>query len=116
MGGSSGAYTHSQGLPSVRSHVADYISNRDGFPADPKNIFLTAGASPGVQMVIQSIILNSLTGIMIPIPQYPLYTASIALYGGTSVKYYLDESNGWAMSLKSLQDAIKGARKGICKH
>ena len=37
--------------------------------------------------------------IMIPIPQYPLYTASISLFNGTPVPYYLDEENSWGMSV-----------------
>ena len=42
-------------------------------------------------------------GIMIPIPQYPLYSASIPLYGGTAVPYYLDEANGWGLSINELE-------------
>ena len=48
---------------------------------------------------------------MIPIPQYPLYDASIALFGGTVVPYYLDESKDWSMSLKSFQEAKIDALK-----
>lgn len=52
MGGSSGAYSHSQGIPAVRKRVAEMIYGslnylkgveRDGYPADPNDIFLTAG-------------------------------------------------------------------------
>lgn len=76
MGGSAGAYTHSQGIPLIRQRVAEFIEKRDGYPADPNAIFLTAGASPGVQMVMQSVIAHKDVGIMVPIPQYPLYTYS----------------------------------------
>ncbi|ORY45101.1 PLP-dependent transferase [Rhizoclosmatium globosum] len=76
--GSAGAYSHSQGIPAVRKEVAAFIEARDGYPADPENIFLTAGASPAVQLVLNALISHSKVGIMIPIPQYPLYTASIA--------------------------------------
>jgi len=37
---------------------------------------------------------------MIPIPQYPLYSASIALLDGRQVGYYLDESSNWGLSVK----------------
>jgi alanine transaminase len=37
---------------------------------------------------------------MIPVPQYPLYTASIALNHGTAVPYYLDEEAGWQLDMK----------------
>ncbi len=45
-------------------------------------IFLTDGASAGVRNVLQSIIRNDADAVLVPIPQYPLYSASIALYGG----------------------------------
>lgn len=41
--GNIGAYSHSQGIPSIRKNVAKFISERDGYNADPNNIFLTAG-------------------------------------------------------------------------
>lgn len=41
-------------------------------------------------MVLQALIRGNNDGIMVPIPQYPLYSASIVLYGGQIVGYYLD--------------------------
>ncbi|KAI9222339.1 pyridoxal phosphate-dependent transferase [Blastocladiella britannica] len=108
--GSVGAYSHSQGIPKIREDVAKFIEERDGFPADPDNIFLTAGASPGVQMVLQSLIANSNVGIMIPIPQYPLYTATIGLCDGKAVPYYLDEAEGWTVHAAEVRRAVQEAR------
>lgn len=62
--------------------MAKFLEERDQFPANPDHIFLTAGASPGVQNVLSTIISGPDVGIMIPIPQYPLYSASVALYNG----------------------------------
>jgi hypothetical protein len=47
-----------------------------------QHIYLTDGASAGVRNVLQSIIRNEADAVLVPIPQYPLYSASIALYGG----------------------------------
>ena len=44
-------------------------------------------------------------GIMVPIPQYPLYSASIAMYRGRLVPYCLDEADGWRLSQAMLDDA-----------
>ncbi|GKV09697.1 hypothetical protein SLEP1_g21157 [Rubroshorea leprosula] len=82
-GGATGAYSHSQGIKGLRDTIAAGIEARDGFPADPNDIFLTDGASPGVHMMIQLLISSENDGILCPIPQYPLYSASIALHGGT---------------------------------
>lgn len=49
-------------------------------------------------------------GVMVPIPQYPLYSASIALYGGELVPYYLDEQNGWGLDMNELNRALNAAR------
>nr|XP_023917223.1 alanine aminotransferase 1, mitochondrial-like isoform X1 [Quercus suber] len=55
------------------------------FLADPNDIFLTNGASPAVHMMMQLLIRSENDGILCPIPQYPLYSASIDLHGGTPV-------------------------------
>lgn len=111
MGGSVGAYSHSQGIPLIRQRIADFISNRDGHPSNPQDIFLTAGASPGVQTIMQTVIAHENVGIYVPIPQYPLYTASIALFGGVVVPYYLDEAKDWSVSKEELERGCREARK-----
>ncbi|KDN38001.1 hypothetical protein RSAG8_09774, partial [Rhizoctonia solani AG-8 WAC10335] len=50
-------------------------------------------------------------GILIPIPQYPLYTATLAQQGGTPIPYYLDESKGWSTSPESVSAAVSKALK-----
>ncbi|KAI8800858.1 pyridoxal phosphate-dependent transferase [Cladochytrium replicatum] len=112
--GSVGAYSHSQGIPSIRKDVAAFIAERDGYPANPDDIFLTAGASPGVQLALQTIISHDKVGIMTPIPQYPLYSASITLFGGQLVPYNLNESQEWSLSVSALSESLAAARrKGI---
>ena len=69
-----GAYTHSQGLLGLRKHISEYISNRDGYPSYPGNIFLTNGASAGIAMVLQGLLASNNDAVMIPIPQYPIYS------------------------------------------
>lgn len=109
-----GAYTQSAGMPFIRQAVADFITKRDGIPSDPENIILTDGASKGVQSVILALLKNKNDGFMIPIPQYPLYSATIALYGGTQIGYYLDEENEWQLNEQILTDSIeKAKRNGI---
>eukprot|EP00850_Spirogloea_muscicola_P000415 SM000002S05495 [mRNA] locus=s2:50034:52030:- [translate_table: standard] len=48
-------------------------------------------------------------GIMCPLPQYPLYSASIALHGGTLVPYYLDEETGWGLDISELDKQLEAA-------
>eukprot|EP00249_Psilotum_nudum_P015029 c25128_g1_i2 orf=531-2000(-) len=105
-----GAYSHSQGIKACRDDIAAGISERDGYPADPENIFLTDGASPGVHMMMQLLIRSEKDGIMCPIPQYPLYSASIALHGGSLIPYYLNERTGWGLAVPDLKQQLTLAR------
>jgi aspartate/methionine/tyrosine aminotransferase len=50
-------------------------------------------------------------GIMIPIPQYPLYSALIQLYGGTQINYYLDETQNWSLDTSDVKKKIIDAKK-----
>ena len=112
-----GAYTESKGMRFVREAIARFIDQRDdyprsgGTPADPQKIFLTGGASEGVKFVLDLLIAKKNDGIMIPIPQYPLYSASIKKAGGVQVNYYPDEDNGWAFSRAILDKALIKARE-----
>jgi alanine transaminase len=51
------------------------------------------------------------TGILIPIPQYPLYTATLAQHSGTAVPYYLDEASDWSTSASEVESAIERAKQ-----
>ncbi|CAO3675049.1 unnamed protein product [Umbelopsis ramanniana] len=106
-----GAYSHSKGVPSIRRNVAKFIEKRDGVPANPEHIFLTQGASSGVQTILQVITKDHHTGIMIPIPQYPLYYATLSLFNATPVPYYLDESHQWALNINDMEASVKDARR-----
>ncbi|EIW79865.1 transaminase [Coniophora puteana RWD-64-598 SS2] len=107
--GSIGAYSHSQGVPLIRQHVADFIAERDGHPSDPSDIFLTAGASAGVSLLLSLLITNPKDGILIPIPQYPLYTATLAALSGAPIAYHLDEARDWETSVPALREALQKA-------
>ena len=85
-----GAYTQSTGIPFIRKAVADFISARDGIPANGDRVILTDGASKGAQAVMIALIRSRYDGFVIPVPQYPLYSASIELYGGRQIGYLLD--------------------------
>lgn len=106
-----GAYTQSAGMPFIRQAVADFIARRDGIPADPDRILLTDGASKGVQSAMTMLTSGPADGFMIPIPQYPLYSATIDLYGARQVNYFLDEANGWQLSEEELKRSVAEARE-----
>ncbi len=112
-----GAYTESKGPQFIREAVAEYIDRRDnvavsgGRRSDPDAIFLTNGASEAAKHIIDILISGPRDGIMIPIPQYPLYSAAIKRAGGVQVNYYPDEESGWTLNRSILEDAIGQARR-----
>ncbi|CAJ1950641.1 unnamed protein product [Sphenostylis stenocarpa] len=113
-GRATGAYSHSQGIKGLRDTIAAGIQERDGFPANPDDIFMTDGASPAVHNMMQLLIRSENDGILCPIPQYPLYSASIDLHGGFLVPYYLDEATGWGLEIPELKKQLEAAKsKGI---
>ncbi|CAI5758864.1 unnamed protein product [Candida verbasci] len=113
--GSVGAYSQSQGAPYIRQSIAEFITKRDkGFISDANNIYLTSGASTAVSYLLQILSVDSNSGFLIPIPQYPLYTATIALNNAKPIGYYLDESNNWSTNTKELRELIiDNQQKGI---
>jgi len=112
--GSVGAYSHSQGVPLIRQNVAKFIEDRDGFSSNPSDIFLTAGASAGVSLLISMLLATPKSGILIPIPQYPLYTATLAQHRGNAIPYFLDEATGWSTLPGDVKRAVdKALKEGI---
>eukprot|EP00090_Calanus_glacialis_P014648 TRINITY_DN2347_c0_g1_i1.p1 TRINITY_DN2347_c0_g1~~TRINITY_DN2347_c0_g1_i1.p1 ORF type:complete len:484 (-),score=196.37 TRINITY_DN2347_c0_g1_i1:153-1604(-) len=113
-GGSVGSYSDSPGIEIIRRHVASYIKERDGgIESDWKQIMLCAGASEGIRGCLKLLTgpgTGTRPGVMIPIPQYPLYSASLAEYNMDQVGYYLDESRNWAMDPAELERAYQAAK------
>jgi len=115
-----GAYTHSKGAPLLRKEVTKFLDRTDigAPPADPEDIFMTDGASQGVRVALECIINDANDGILVPIPQYPLYSASIARLGGSMVGYHMDETaTGWKLNLDTLQSALEEFEKNgkVCR-
>ncbi len=109
-----GAYSQSTGIPFIRHAIAEFIRRRDDIPADHNDILLTDGASKGVSAVLFALQKNENDGFMIPIPQYPLYSATVTLHGGKQVGYYLDEKNQWQLDEKILNESYaKAIGEGI---
>ncbi|KAK3349431.1 pyridoxal phosphate-dependent transferase [Lasiosphaeria hispida] len=108
--GSVGAYSASNGVPAIRQSIAAFLERRDGFPAKESDIYLSAGASSGVNTLLHIICADANSGILVPIPQYPLYTASLAVLDATCVPYLLDEARNWGTDLATIKEANEKAK------
>ncbi|CRK91319.1 CLUMA_CG004993, isoform A [Clunio marinus] len=113
-GSSLGSYSDSAGIEIIRHHCAEYIQRRDGIPSDWQNIILSSGASGSIKAILALLrcpVNGKRPGVMVPIPQYPLYSATIAEFDMEQVGYYLDESKNWGLDIKELQRSVDEARK-----
>lgn len=112
-GQSVGAYSDACGIELIRRQCAQYIEDRDGIKADWQNIFLTTGASEVVKSMLSFVNHSKKpglpVGVMIPIPQYPLYSATICELGMHQVSYYLDEDHDWRLEMDELKRAYDEA-------
>lgn len=106
-----GAYTASKGYPFVRKHLAEWVDRRDhtenNRPAHFEEFTLSNGASPGIAMMLQALRGNG--SVMIPIPQYPLYTATMSLLGIPPTPYFMDEDGTWSLNINKLEAAYAEA-------
>ncbi|KAL7386621.1 hypothetical protein ABVT39_011133 [Epinephelus coioides] len=114
-GNSMGSYSASQGIDCVREDVARYVERRDGgVPCNPDDIYLTTGASDGIVTMLKLLVCGegaTRTGVMISIPQYPLYSAALAELGAVQINYYLKEEKCWSLDISELQRALDEARR-----
>ncbi|KAJ8267976.1 hypothetical protein COCON_G00131480 [Conger conger] len=117
-GGSIGAYSASQGIDCVRQDVARYIELRDGGVAsNPDNIYLSTGASDGIVTILKLLVSGegeTRTGVMIPIPQYPLYSAALAELEAVQIHYFLNEERCWSLDVSELRRSLEAARQHCC--
>jgi alanine transaminase len=111
VGIGTGAYTDTKGVLGIRKNVAKFLLERDGYPAEVDDIYLINGASSGISLLMNTILSGEKDGVLVPTPQYPIYSALITLCGANRLSYMLDESKGWALDAPALRTTIHDARK-----
>ncbi|MFZ1081630.1 MAG: pyridoxal phosphate-dependent aminotransferase [Candidatus Kryptoniota bacterium] len=105
-------YIDSKGLVAAREAVAIYSSQKGMGKIDIDNIFIGNGVSELIVMAMQGL-LNTGDEILIPAPDYPLWTAAVVLAGGKPVHYICDESSDWYPDVSDIKKKISNRTKGI---
>jgi len=108
----SAGYTDSKGIFGARKAVMHYTQQQGIKGVTLDDVWLGNGASELIAMATNAL-LNEGDELLLPSPDYPLWTASTALSGGTPVHYMCDEANGWMPDLDDLRRKITPATKGI---
>lgn len=109
----SSGYSESRGIMPARRAVAATYEVIDGFPpVDVDRIYLGNGVSELIIMTMQAL-LDDGDEVLIPAPDYPLWTAAVSLAGGTPVHYLADEANGWQPDLEDLASKVTDRTKAV---
>ena len=106
-------YTDSRGILSARRAVVTRYETEPGFPEiDVDDVYLGNGVSELITMVMQAL-LDEGDEVLIPSPDYPLWTAMTSLSDGVPVHYRCDESAGWEPDLEHLRSLVTPRTKAI---
>ncbi len=105
-------YSDSKGLFSARKAVMQYYQQKGMPSVGIEDIYLGNGVSELIVMTLQALVNNG-DEILLPAPDYPLWTAATSLAGGTPVHYLCDEQAGWFPDIADIKAKITPNTKGI---
>ena len=108
----SAGYSDSKGIFAARKAVMHETQKQGVKGVTLDDIYLGNGASELIVMATNAL-LDDGDELLLPSPDYPLWTAAVSLSGGTPVHYMCDESNGWMPDLDDIRRKITPATKGI---
>jgi len=105
-------YCDSKGLFSARKAVMQHYQAKGLLSLDTDDIYIGNGVSELIVMAMQSL-LNNGDEILVPAPDYPLWTAAANLSGGKAVHYICDEESNWFPDIDDIKSKITSRTKGI---
>ena len=105
-------YTDSKGMFAPRKSIVHYTQEKLIHGVTVDDVYLGNGASELIVMSINAL-LNDGDEVLLPAPDYPLYTAAVALSGGTPVHYLCDEQSGWMPDIADIKKKITPNTKAI---
>ena len=105
-------YSDSKGLVSARKAISEECKNLKIRNVDLDDIYLGNGVSELITMSLQAL-LNDGDEVLLPAPDYPIWTASVSLSGGNPVHYICDESSNWYPSLSDIESKINSRTRAI---
>ncbi len=98
-------YSDSKGIYSARTAVAQFYQEEGLTDVTVDDVFIGNGVSELITMVLQAFVDDG-NEILVPAPDYPLWTGAVTLAGGTPVHYRCDEANGWSPDLEDIEAKI----------
>ncbi|MFM9836505.1 MAG: pyridoxal phosphate-dependent aminotransferase [Methylophilaceae bacterium] len=108
----SGVYTDSKGLFEPRKAIMHYTQSKHIAGVTVDDIIIGNGVSELIVMAMQGL-LNNGDQVLVPMPDYPLWTAAVTLAGGTPRHYLCDEDSGWLPNLADIESKITANTRAI---
>ncbi len=105
-------YSDSKGVYPARKAIMHYCQEKDINDVDIDDIYLGNGVSELIVMSMQAL-LNDRDEVLVPAPDYPLWTAAVSLCGGKTVHYHCDEESDWYPDIADIEKKITCKTKGI---
>jgi alanine-synthesizing transaminase len=105
-------YCDSKGLYSARKAIVQYYQSKGLRNPSVNDIYIGNGVSELITMSMQAL-LNDDDEVLVPMPDYPLWTAAVTLSGGNAVHYLCDEEANWFPDLADIKSKITSRTKGI---
>lgn len=105
-------YSDSKGLIAARRAILDYCKSKNMPNVTENDIYTGNGVSELITLSMQGL-LNNGDEVLVPSPDYPLWTASVTLAGGTAVHYICDEKSEWYPDIEDMRSKITDKTKGI---
>ncbi|MDD4977382.1 MAG: pyridoxal phosphate-dependent aminotransferase [Gallionella sp.] len=108
----SSGYSDSKGMFAARKAIMHYCQSKKIMGVGLDDIYIGNGASELIVMAMQGL-LNTGDEVLVPAPDYPLWTAAVTLAGGTPKHYLCDEDNGWNPNLADMRAKITPNTRAI---
>lgn len=105
-------YCDSKGIYPARKAVVQHYQKRGMLDIDVEDVYIGNGVSELIMMSMQAL-LNNNDEILVPAPDYPLWTAAVSLSGGNPVHYICDEESDWYPDLDDIRSKITPNTRGI---
>ncbi|GAM70993.1 aspartate aminotransferase [Vibrio sp. JCM 19236] len=105
-------YCDSKGIYSARKAVVQYYQRKGLRSLDVEDVYMGNGVSELIVMAMQAL-LNNGDEMLVPAPDYPLWTAAVSLSGGNPVHYICDEESDWFPDLEDIKAKITPKTRGI---
>ncbi len=110
--GDAGGYTDSKGLFAPRKAIMHYTQSKHIAGVTVDDIIIGNGVSELIVMAMQAL-LNNGDEVLVPMPDYPLWTAAATLAGGTAKHYLCDEATGWLPDLLDIESKVTKNSRAI---